>query len=332
MTQQPMFARIINGNKNVDALLEVITTMAPEQVQNALPIQQQQYEADCAQRIQTVWQALNHLGTNIELQGADIRVLTAISYISLSEMWEWFDGQCSQPARELSKLDIKCLFETPFEYPLPNTWIHSLVMDVRIELLKNIKESPTVVLGSQKYFSLPDAVDYCGRRNQAAGSRSVEEILRHVEGAVILWLKFPGETKECQETSQGTAKFISVTHSVLKNYDFLYLRRIQHNMRQLRFNLTDQKICLSDIPWEELATELIHHPLAQEQSQEALALHHLVEHLHTISNRPTHAIPQMSANYQLAVQTGGKQGVAQFTESLPKTYGAGAYGVGSHLV
>lgn len=315
MTQQPMFSRIANGDKNLDALLEIITTAEPEQIEDPLPLQQEQYEGDCAQRIQATWQALDHLNTSIELQGADIRVCTAISYISLSEMWKRFDEQCSQPARDLAKLDIRRLIEVPFESPFPNTWIHILVRDVRLQLLKNPKESPTVVLEAQNYLSLPDAPNYCGRRKKAS-NRKEEETLLHVESAVIFWLKFPGETKERRDTSQGVATFISVTRSVFKNYNFLYLRHIQHTIKQLRFYLTDQKINLPDIPWDKLTTELAHHPLAQEQSREALALHHLVEHLHTISNRPSHTIPQMSADYKLALQTGGKQGVTQFVESL----------------
>ena len=308
-----MFSRIRDGCKDVDTILGVVTGES-QQMQDILPIEQQEREAACAQQIRATWQALDHLNTNLGLQCADIRVCTAISLISLTDMWNWFDEQCTQPARQLLKLNVKHLLETPVEDLWPNSWIHPLVRDVRIQFIRSPKESPSVVLEARKYFILPDVQDYHGRRKRASGGQ-VAEMLLHVESAVIFWLKFPAETETRRETSQGIAAFITATHAVLKNYNFLYLDRVQQSIKKLRSCLTDQAISLSDIPWKTYTAELIKHPLAQEQSQETLALRRLVDHLHAISNRPSHPTPQMFADYQLALQTGGEQGVTQFIDS-----------------
>lgn len=306
--QHSMFSQIANGMKNLDPLLAVITVQ-PQ------PTQELPSETERAQQIQAAWQTLDHLDTNINLQYADVLVCTAISLRSLVDMWSWFDKQCSQPAMRLSKLSIENLLE--YKRPLPNSWIHSLVQDVRLQLLQ--KSRPKVELVAQKYFSLLDAPLYQGERRKIA-TQQVEETLRHVEGAVILWLKFPAESEARRETSQGIATFISVVHSALKNYNFLYLHQIQRCIKSLRSNLTDQKIRLSLIPWQQLSTELSYHPLAQEQSKEALALHLLVEHLQTVTNRPSQSTPQMLMDYQQALQTGGELGVDQFTQSLSKIH------------
>ena len=312
-----MLSEIADGKRSMEALLSDITQVRfqlhPDGGEMEL-VERRELQVKHAKYIQTAWEALAGLDTNVKLKHLHSRICTATSLISLVNMWSWFDTQCSQPAKLLAALEMPHLLVGNADQVLPNDWIHPLVCKVRLQLM--ISTQTSMILMPEDYFPSLDAPPYCGKKRRRLGDHTIEETLAHVESAVLLWLKFPAQTRVLREASQGIAAFISKVHSIFKNYDFLYLQSIQVGIMKLRSTLLKEKTYLSNIPWQDLSTELIDHPLADDQSQEVSVLQILVEHLQGIEGCPTRPVPWISANYNLALQTGGQQGADQFSDSL----------------
>ena len=103
-----------------------------------------------AKYIQTAWEALAGLDTNVELKHLHSHICTTTSLISLVNMWSWFNTQCSQPAKLLATLEMPHLLAGNADQVLPNDWIHPLVCKVCLQLM--ILTQTSMILMPEDYF------------------------------------------------------------------------------------------------------------------------------------------------------------------------------------
>lgn len=254
--------------------------------------------------IPSTWANLEKIDASTETRPADARILTALSLESHSDMWNWFKVQVTEPIHSLMTIPITSLL-TIQPTGMPNPWILPLFQSVRLGLLAN-KE---VSLQAKNFFPNINAPDYTHPPGRGAlGPR----ILCHVENAVILWLQFRPRPGMSLTTSRAVATFVSIARQAFNNSNFLYLDYIQHAVKSLRSSLAGGKMPLTKIPWQELAKELIHHPLTLETSDASLALASLKKLLWAISTLPLPHSTDMSIHYKKAIETGGDVGVELF--------------------
>lgn len=295
--QDWMSNRILNGPPNDEAAVDA---MAIIHSSNGLNLG----------NIQSTWGSLSRIDTDTEIRPATAHVLAALSLQCHSRMWAWFDEQVTNPTRHLAEIPVSTLQDVQSQMQMPNEWILPLCRLVRITLLVY----QNVHLRAKEFFPWLDAPDY---RAPPGNLCMPSRILKHVEGAVALWLGFGPRPGMGLQTSRAVATFISTVWSTFNSPDFLYLSSIQCGVKVLRSILTEEKIELTGIPWKKLAEELKNHPLASPESDEALALNHLKQARWSISNLPLppHFPPEIPRGYKKAIEMGGEKGLDTLAQS-----------------
>lgn len=262
--------------------------------------------------IPSTWANLEKIDANIETRPADARILTALSFESHSDMWNWFEAQVTVPTQYLITIPITSLF-TIQPSGMPNDWILPLFRLVRLKVLGSSGFS----LEAKEFFPSLDAPNY----TSSPGRGALEpRILHHVESAVALWLQFRARPGMSLNTSRAAATFTSIARRAFNSSDFLYLDYIQRTLKSLRSSLAGGKTPLTKIPWDGLAEQLTNHPLASPTTDEALALASLKELLWTISSLPLPHSTDMSTHYKKAVEMGGDAGLNLFAPFVVQKY------------
>jgi len=262
--------------------------------------------------IPSTWHNLAKLDANIETRPANTRILTVLSLESHSDMWTWFNEHVTKPTWCLATIPIPTLLDMQkrnIQPEVPNEWIYPLFQAVTMAVFVHNNFS----LSSKDYFPDIDAPNY--EASPGVGTAK-SKIIHHVEAAVILWLQFRSRPGMTLETSRGIATFTSIAKEAFKSQNFLYLSYIQDAIKRLRSVLTEEKTALSKVPWEQLAEELKNHPLAFPDSNETLALNHLVELWWTISSLPCSHPSDISDCYKKAIAIGGDAGVEMFAKFM----------------
>ena len=262
--------------------------------------------------IPSTWANLEKIDASTKTRPADVRILTALSLESHSDMWNWFKVQVTEPVHSLMTIPVTSLLTIqPTE--MPNAWIFPLFRSVRLGLLAN----NNISLQAKSFFPDIDAPDY----TCPPGRGKLEpRILCHVEAAVTLWLQFRPRPGMSLTTSRAVATFISIARQAFSSSNFLYLDYIQHAVKSLRSSLVGGKTPLTKIPWQELAEELTHHPLALETSDASIVLASLKELLWAISTLPLPHSTNISTHYKKAIETGGDVGVELFAPFIIEKY------------
>jgi hypothetical protein len=89
------------------------------------------------QDIPLMWAGLEKIDATIETRPTDARILTALSFESHSDMWNWFDEQVTKPAQHLTTFPMASIIAMPPSSELPNNWILPLFRSVRLKVLGN---------------------------------------------------------------------------------------------------------------------------------------------------------------------------------------------------
>jgi len=292
--QQSANTVIFNGALSDDAILTGIASALPDKLE--------------VSEIPSAWQMLIKIDENIETRPADSRILTALSLASHSDMWAWFRTQVTEPTWYLTTIPVTSSEDVRLP-KMPNDWIFPLFQAVQMPLLIN----NNINLQATKFFPGLIAPDY---QAPASSGPMASRILRHVEGAVSMWLQFRPRPGMSMDTSRAVATFTTIARGAFKSPTFLYLNYIQNGIKRLRSILTEDKIPLTKVPWESLAEELKNHPLSHPDSNEARALDCLKELLWAISGIPSPHSTNMSICYREAVEIGGDAGVRDFTQFM----------------
>lgn len=283
-------SRIENGILQDEDILRTFTSTNPSKLEFST--------------IPSTWTNLSRIDKHIEIQPAESRVLTALSLQAHMDMWTWFSWNVTEPVLLLLKTPIASHANEDVQSNIPNPWIYPLFQKVQLSLLlcKDLK------LVATDFFEGVEAPIY-------TSTYGVEpRIMIHVESAVALWLKFLPRPGMSLATSRAVANFIRITSKVFGGVDFLYLSFIQERIKTLRASLTDKKIPLPSISWEELVEALEVHPLANPHSDESVSVSRLRDFLWAVSGLPNTFSPEMGEQYKIAVELGGVKGLAAFAD------------------
>lgn len=255
--------------------------------------------------IPPMWKQLARADAAIQTRPAVARVLTALSLKAHSDMWDWFSRNVTYPAQHLQELSLKSRYNT--DHPeMPNAWISNLFNRVvTLDLARS-----DINLQAAEFLEGLDAPNYTCPHNR-------KPILYHVEEAVRLWLNFQPRPGMALETSKAIASLITTASGAFGNTDFLYLRYFQSRIDTLCASLTDEKISLVKIPWETLGDELMRHPLADPNSDEAIGVTILKDLLWITSGLPrpdpvSEAVANLAEEYKKMVELQGNTGGESF--------------------
>jgi hypothetical protein len=183
-------------------------------------------------------------------------------------MWDWFSQHVTEPIHHLLQVPITSHDDPSVQERMPNNWIFPPFQKIQLTLLLH----SDVNLVTSNFIEGLDALDHMCTAQQ---SGSTSQILHHIEAAVYLWLRFTPLPGSFPSTSRAITKFVSVASAVFKSTDFLYLQYIQDCIKTLRANLTNERVCLTKIPWERLSQDLEEHPFTNPASAEAVAMKNL---------------------------------------------------------
>ena len=229
--------------------------------------------------IRSMWKRLAQADGVIETKPAAARVLMALSLKAHSDIWNWFHEHVTQPVFNCDNhLDCISWREDIRGVEMPNSWIAPLYTDVRSQQEKQRLVGGNVDLNAVDYFK------DLGDEKYVSSSRM--STLYHVEHALFGWLDFRSRPGMILETSRAVASFITTASEALGNTDFLYLHCIQSRIKSIRANLTAEREYLPKIQWEGLYRALEDHPLANQDSSEAVGLARLKELLWVASGLP----------------------------------------------